>query len=228
MAGYISFALSYHPHFITATPVASRLISADPLAFLKQQVPAYSRSSLGKALFPLSLAFVTNNGTCLKQAFLAAGWQSRTLFSYAHLPAMFQGKGQAADLPLPPLFWNNRLYTQAFVTTVSTAQGDRTLAVFLWETPYHTPDGQLFTGVAEAFSGLRWGLLRQLDPDLDQARNEAVASLRTAGYAARVTETELVPPYVGENLLGQHFFGRGKLDLIVLGNCLSESDTARH
>lgn len=219
LAGYVAFAATYHPRFVTPRTVAIQSVSGDPVAYLKQHLPVFTQSALGKDLIPLSLAFVARDEGCLKRAFLAAGWQPRPVLSLARLPEILQGKGRPEDLPLPPLFWNGRLYTETFLKTIGPHQIPRALTVFLWPTPLRTVDGRLFIGVAEAFTGIRWGLLHQLAPDLDSARNAVVTALRETGLVRSTRLAALVQPFVGESLTGQRFFGHGDIELVSLRAC---------
>jgi len=213
---YVGFAALHQPRFTTPAPVAIQQVTGNPIQFLKTHVPAYTETAFGQRQLPLSLLLIAGDEPALTHAFRASGWQRPEPLSLQGLVNRVKPGHNDTHAPLSPAFWNGRINDLAFEKAVHTGQGRQVVAVQLWETPYAMPQGRVFVAVAKAFSGIRWGILRTIDPDLDAARDAVVASLQSAGLIEKSRLSTFVEAVVGKSLTGSPFFSHGEMQLVVL------------
>lgn len=222
---YVGFAALHQPRFATPAPVAIQQMTGNPIQFLKTRAPAYTETAFGQRQLPLSLLLIAGDESALTQAFRASGWQRPEPLSLQGLVNRLKSGHNDTHAPLPPAFWNDRINDLAFEKAVHVGQDRQVVAVQLWETPYAAPQGKVFVAVAKAFSGTLWGILRTINPDLDAARDAVVASLQSATLIEKTWHSAFVEPVVGETLTGNPYFSRGNIQLVILTNQGSTTDT---
>jgi len=71
-----------------------------------------------------------------------------------------------------------------------------------------------YVGVLRSYTGMYWGLLHRIAPDIDAQR--LLHSFSTAKHPHASCEVKLGKPEIGNYLLGMPFFSNGKLIILRL------------
>jgi hypothetical protein len=74
----------------------------------------------------------------------------------------------------------------------------------------------VFVGTAVLDSGLKWGLLYRIGPDIDAERDAVTRDLLAAGTAASAVLHGFVPPMEGRDTFGDPFSTDGRIALVRL------------
>ena len=134
-------------------------------------------------------------------------WRQRQLLAGAALR-------QSMGTPLAPVFWNGRVNDLAFERPSQGPQGKTLATIRLWHTSFRVEQDRIFVGVAREYTGIRWGILHTVAPDVDAAAERFVESLQALGQQPVACRQPLVPPMVGTYLMGEHFFTLGQVWLL--------------
>lgn len=212
------------------TPAVSttQLLPSQAAAFLAANMPHYVRGSLGTRVQPLSLALLVKDKQTLQRALHRAGWTLADPLSPTSLFQLYRKGLKDLHAPSVPLFWNRHLYTFAYNRPVTTPMSPhnsvhkpaRMLSLVLWQTPYRNRKGyDLWVGIIRGYSGMHWYPARRLSPDLDSARNQAIAGLQKLGCltASKGTPSKEIPwvmPQTGQTFTGDEFFTQGNLSFV--------------
>ncbi|GMQ76312.1 MAG: hypothetical protein BMS9Abin01_1584 [Gammaproteobacteria bacterium] len=213
---YVGFTASYQPRYAAAPAIQTQAVTGELAKFLEQQVPAYTKTALGARQQPIGLAVIARDESTLRAAFSRAGWRDADRPNFSSLAKLIRSGLSDVTAPVAPAFWDGRINDLAFEKGLESPAGKRILAVQLWRTPYETANGSVFVAVVKAFSGIRWGILRSIDPDLDRARDALSESFRVSGLIADARDAQFVPTAVGRTFTGEEFFTRGNLLMLVL------------
>lgn len=169
---------------------------------------------LGEPEQPLAFAVVAPDEQALTARLNRAGWGSANRPGPGNMLRLMREGLNYTTAPVAPAFWNGRINDMAFARPVADTQAGKALAtVRIWRTSFRSGPDQVFVGVTREYTGMRWGLLRKVSPDVDMAAERFVDSL---GQLAAACRQPLVPPLIGTYLLGDRFFTRGQIWLLTL------------
>ncbi len=216
LAWYTCFTLLHPPHFVEPTQPQTVQVNGDIVDYLKQHRPVRTRTLLGGPQQPLSLLIVSPDEQTLRRLFLQSGWRVPAGPGPGAILRLIREGLDDENAPLAPVFWNGRLYDLAFEKRVGNAADKQLLAVQLWRTPLTSPQGFLYVGTTRAFRGMRWHLLRSMDPDMDKARDRVWNTLKQSPLINASRLTPFAATLVGHTPTGQDYFTRGELRLIQL------------
>lgn len=198
---------------ISSSSIA-QLLPPQADSFLVAHLPHYVRSALGGRVQPLSVGLLVGDESALRKALHIDGWTQANPISGAALLRLSREGLNDLQVPSAPLFWSNALYTLAFNRQVQTAKQPEMLSLLLWRTSYRNAAGEtLWVGIVRAYSGMHWYPARRLSPDLDAAREQALAGLQKRGCLASTKRLPWVAPQVGQTFTEDDFFTRGDLVL---------------
>jgi len=210
------------PPVAISTASIAQLLPPQIDGFLATHLPHYVRSALGGRAQPLSVALLAGDETDLRKALHIDGWTQADPIGGAALWRLTRAGLKDLHAPSVPLFWDNALYTLAFNRQVQTTKPPEMLSLLLWRTSYRNAAGEtLWVGIVRAYSGMHWYPARRLSPDLDAAREQALAGLQERGCLASTKRLSWVAPQVGQTFTEDDFFTRGDLILArVNAQCL--------
>ncbi len=203
------------------TPVAASMpapAQSGLAAFLHTHLAPYVYTALGARAQPLSLVLIARNEAALRKVLDAGGWQVASPPGTGALLRLARRGLNDLEAPPAPLFWDGRLYKTAYNRTVKAASGNYELTLVLWRTPYRSPQGWIFAGVVRAYTGMHWYPARRLAPDLDAAREQALAGWQVQGCVAYVHRMPWVGGQAGQSFVDDNFFTRGRLQIIRFSN----------
>lgn len=198
-----------------STASISQLLPLEADSFLAAHLPHYVRGTLGARVQPLSVALLVGDEIGLRKALRIDGWTPASPIGGSALLKLTREGLKDLQAPSVPLFWNNELYTLAYNRYTQTSKQTQMMSLLLWQTPYRNAAGEtLWVGIVRAYSGMHWYPARRLSPDLDAAREQALAGLRERGCLASTKHLSWVAPQVGQTFTEDDFFTRG--DLVFL------------
>ena len=199
-----------------ATPVQEVL----PL-FEKGLLPRYTETPTGNKMEPISLIILTPE-QCFVDAFSRAHWLLADGISLQSAKSMSKAailNREYPTAPITPSFYNALpndfgLEKETDRKSVRSRHHAR-----FWKTEYVTSQGTLFVGTISLDTGLKWGIVHTIAPDIDTERDLLAADLKSSG---NVLKDELIPftkPELGANFLGDPFFTDGKAVFMTLRSC---------
>lgn len=214
--GYGAFAALHQANFVVRGKTATLQVTSELVPFITSHLPEYTVTALGRQQQPLGVVLLARDISSLKDAFKQAGWQQAKQFDGPTVIQFVKKRLKEDHAPLSPAFWNNRINDLAFEMTIPSSRGKQSVTIQIWEIPYRTNQGNIFVAVSKEYNGLRWHILRNLEPDLDAARDRVLQSLEASAAVKTHQLLPFVPAMVGETLTGNNFFTRGQLMIITL------------
>jgi len=220
VAAYVASAWLLPPERMprpAGTPPVTQILPVQPAGSLPQHIPRYVHTALGSRAQPLSIALWAGDRTQTSDMLHAAGWHTASVPNVSAMLRLARKGLDDMQAPAAPLFWDGDLYTLAFNHVGEDGTGPSMLTLALWQTRYRNRDGQtLWVGVVRAYSGLHWHLARRLSPDLDAARDQAVATLTGQHCITSPRTLAWVDPQLGRTAAHDPFFTRGSLLLLTV------------
>lgn len=199
------------PMQVPAPPI-SRPLPPQVDDFLAGHLPHYVHSALGGRVQPLSVVLLVGDEKRLLKALHTDGWVQADPISGAAFWRLAHTGINDLRAPSVPLFWDNELFTLALNKLEETTEKTQMLSLLLWKTSYRNAAGDtLWVGIVRSYSGMHWYPARQLSPDLDAAREQALIGLQKRGCLISSRYLPWVAPQVGQTFSDDEFFTGGEL-----------------
>lgn len=221
-AGLLGYASLHAPPVRTASTPETTTIAPPITAWLKAEGLTHTSSFLGADEQPLSVIFLAPDAATVTERLKRAGWQPATAPSPGSLLRLARHGVDDADAPLAPAFWNGQVNDQSFERANSGDTLPPVATLRLWDTHLRVGRNQVFVGVTRDFSGVRYGLIHEVAPDVDGAAVRLMDSLALPASAA--CRQSLATPGTGHYLLGGEFFTRGDTWIASLGDTVLSAD----
>jgi len=220
-AYYVHTGLGYSPAAYVPPPRPETVVAeADIPGLPDRLLPKYTGNILGDRQQPLSMIVIGQGETKLGEAFAKAGWTRAeplrigTLLKW--IGALASDAGYASA-PVSPSFWDGRVNDHSFEKPTEKGTSRQRHQARFWKADLRTPDGDaVFVGTAVLDSGLKWGLLYRIGPDIDAERDAVLRDLLAAGAAASAGLQGFVPPMKGRDSFGDPFSTDGRIAVILL------------
>lgn len=224
VAGGVGYALT-RP-LAVRTPAAATPVQVDRAlpALLQADALRATTTMLGRPEQPLSFVIVARNEHELSALLRQAGWiaaDSPTPRSLLRLAR--EGLGYTTA-PQAPTLWNDHLNDFAFQQPLQQAAGSALAALRIWRTAFRLGQDEVFVGVAREYTGVRWGIVHMVAPDVDAATERFVRTLESMDPTLRTCRRSFIPALIGTYSMGGRFFTAGQLWLLDAG---TGSDAAR-
>jgi undecaprenyl-diphosphatase len=216
---YVGFAGFYEQTKVPDIPQATSKV-LHPIDVVEKTTLSHTLTVLGTEQEPVNLIFVVPSEETLFSALKKSGWQvtgnSTEAPITSQLSLLLSGQTRGS-LPLSLSFWNNRVQSGNWVQTQAKASYAHSTHLKIWSTDKTLASGErLFVGMTNTVSGLSWKLFPRIDPDLDQARQEAVTSLQNNLLSPPPSCIISIHPESGHNFVGDPFYTDGKLCIVHL------------
>ncbi|MDP3900610.1 MAG: LssY C-terminal domain-containing protein [bacterium] len=217
---YISFALNYHPQLTISLVLPEKIIVSQVDEIFSDNQLKYTETLVGGQQEPLSFIIIADSGQSLVDALNQAGWllaDNITFHSIAREAKAVILKEPYSTAPMRPDFWNSAVHTFGFEkTTDSTTARERHQARF-WQTSYVTANNKIvYVGTASFDTGIKWGLTRRVNPNIDAEREFLFNSLQSSGVRFDFQKKPFVEPMPAQNFTGDLFFTDGEAYIISL------------
>nr|MBP8821648.1 LssY C-terminal domain-containing protein [Brachymonas sp.] len=173
---------------------------------------------------PLAFVIVAPDESALAARLTRSGWLAADKMDTGNMLHLARKGLDYATAPLAPAFWNNEINPLAFERLDRGPQGNVLSTVRIWRTPFRLNQNHVFVGVAREYSGIRWGFMHTVLPDVDAAAERFAKSLEAVEPPLTACQQTLYTPMMGTLLMGGSFFTRGQIWLLDLG---TESDIAQ-
>lgn len=202
-------------------PVAEPLDVPLEAAFASGRLPPYTETLFGRIQQPVSLIVIAENRGALVKAFAGAGWQladrpTLKTVSRAAFAAWFNLEYPTA--PVTPSFWNGQVHELGFQRETSDKSLRERHHARFWFSGFLSADGRrIYLGTASFDDRLKWGLTHHINPNIDAERNFLVEGLRGVAGVKELRRLQLVPPVLGQNMVGDPFFTDGKAVVLEVG-----------
>lgn len=222
--GAIGYATIHKPVFRVPSPEPT--VQTDrPLTDILQ-AGSLSRTTtfLGAPEQPLAFVIVAPDESALAARLTRSGWLAADKMDTGNMLHLARKGLDYATAPLAPAFWNNQINPLAFERLDRGPQGNVLSTVRIWRTPFRLNQNHVFVGVAREYSGIRWGFMHTVLPDVDAAAERFAKSLEAVEPPLTACQQTLYTPMMGTLLMGGSFFTRGQIWLLDLG---TESDIAQ-
>jgi undecaprenyl-diphosphatase len=212
---YIHSGLNYQPTIKTGIKT-ERFIRTDVAdSFDIYHLPRFTESITGVQQQPLNIILVAKNVVTLTYVFTTAGWQSAdqvNLDRVARTLKALLGNESYPTAPLTPLFWNGTINDLGFEKPTPENTVQRRHHVRLWKTDLVTTDNRcVYVGTIGMDTGIKWGLIHKIKPNLDSEREAFKDDLLAGGRVTAYRKIALVSPLSGINFVGDSFFTDGYL-----------------
>lgn len=159
---------------------------------------------------------LARNETILDDSFHAAGWLTVDKTNLKNLTRSVVEGMAYTRAPLAPAFWNSDINSFTFVKPQTLDNKKQINSALIWQTPYRLGSNKIFVAVVRIFDGPHWGLLHNILPDVDAAREQLLQSFEQANYEQKNCTLNFIESGVGNFAGGGHFFTHGKLQVISL------------
>ncbi|HGG05080.1 MAG TPA: hypothetical protein ENK28_06440, partial [Aliiroseovarius sp.] len=172
----------------------------------------------GDVAQPISLILLVPDRATLSSLMTAAGWHeadppSPGNLAHAAITVWFGGSYNTA--PITPAFWQARPHDMGFQRASSADTLRERHHARFWDSGTTSQDGlAIFVGTTSFDDGLKWGLTHHIDPNIDAERDFLVQGLVATGAFSAPETLPLVPPVLGQNLVGDAFFTDGNAILL--------------
>lgn len=223
-AGVLAYAATRSLPVPLAAPEAAIQVDRPLDEILRARKLASTFSLLGTSEQALSFAIVAPSADALSALLRQAGWLPADRLDLKNLLRLAQQGLDYPTAPLAPVLWNDRINDLAFERPLQNAEGKAIETVRLWQTPFSAGAEKVFVGVTRTYTGIRWGIVRTVSPDVDAAAEQFVESLRQTGLPFSLCQRSLSAPMAGSYLLGERFFTRGLLWLLDPGGGVDMPD----
>ncbi|MFB4203448.1 hypothetical protein KBTX_01838 [wastewater metagenome] len=216
-AGFVTYAATRTPP--APVPAAETVIQVNrPLdEMLRARKLTNTSSVLGTPGQPLSFAIVTPGADKLSALLGRAGWLSADSPDPTNLLRLARQGLDYTTAPLAPALWNDRVNDLAFERPIQNSQGKAVVTVRLWQTAFRVGAEPIFVGVARTYTGVRWGVLHTVSPDVDAATERFVESLKHTAQPLTLCQRSLMALMTGSDVMGDRFFTQGQLWLLDPG-----------
>jgi membrane protein DedA with SNARE-associated domain/membrane-associated phospholipid phosphatase len=221
LACYIYSGLSRSPAAYLPPPRAPVVIGAQEVSALPDRLsPKYAENIAGERQQPISILVVARTDAAVSNAFEKAGWTAADPLDVGTalkwLGALVSDASYPSA-PVSPSFWSGRVNSLAFEKATPQRTSRQRHQARFWKSELVEEDGRsIYVGTAVLDSGLKWGLVYRIAPDVDAERDAVRRDLLAAGVAASVDLRAFVPAEIGENSFGDPFFTDGRIALIRL------------
>jgi membrane protein DedA with SNARE-associated domain/membrane-associated phospholipid phosphatase len=232
VAYYVHSGLRYSPAaYVPPPPTATVVSEADITGLPDRLLPKYTGNIVGDRQQPLSMVVFARSDRQLVVAFAKAGWSRADPLRIGTLLKWIGALASDAaypSAPVSPSFWDGRVNDISFEKATAKGTSRQRHQVRLWKADLRTPDGNdVFVGTAVLDSGLKWGLVYRIGPDIDAERDAVRQDLLTAGSAASAVLRRFVPPMEGRNSFGDPFTTDGRIALIPLKRISGDMNEGR-
>jgi len=180
----------------------------------------YTETPAGEKEEPLSFIILARNDEQLIQVFHQAGWlladkvSAHSVIKIARAVLLKQAYPTA---PMTPSFWNLQVNDFGFEKATDANNARQRHHVRFWKTNYIIPDGKhIYVGTASFDSGIQWGVVHKINPDIDAEREFLYEDLKKTKRIVQSQKEQFVEPILGENFFGDPFFTDGKVYIIKL------------
>jgi undecaprenyl-diphosphatase len=217
---YTGFARAYHPP-LSQTPASRKetVVQNVKEIFSDNQLK-YTETPAGEKEEPLSFIIVVRNDAQLIEFFRQAGWllaDKVSVYSVMKIARAVLLKQSYPTAPMTPSFWNSQVNGFGFEKATDANNARQRHHARFWKTNYLTPGGKhIYVGTASFDSGIQWGVVHKINPDIDAEREFLYEDLRKTKRIVQSQKEQFVKPVLGENFFGDPFFTDGKVYIIKL------------
>lgn len=220
LAGWNGYSHSMPRHHL-GVDVPGNIATRIPDLFTSGQAPGTSESIAGTPLEPINLILVAPDAAALKAAMRAAGWSEAEQPGIVSLiRAAFAAWTNQPDrtAPITPYFWNRQPHDFGFQKATDDQTVRKRHHARFWRTRFVTQEGaHIFVGTTSFDTGLIWGVLHSIAPDIDHERDALVADLKSAGQIGESRQTRVSPPHLGKDIAGEPWFTDGNAAVLRIG-----------
>ncbi len=220
IALYTIFSLNYE---IPASPKDSREAAVkvrDAMRIFKTERSKYTESLLGEIQEPLSFIIVTGDDQQFIKIFQQSGWVLADEVSFLNTIKLAYAtfrKMPYPSAPMTPDFWETNVHDFGFEKSTELNSTRTRHHARFWKTNYTVEGGGvIYVGTASFDSGMKWGVVHRINPDIDTEREVLYNDLMAAGNVNKAEKYQFVNPKMGSNFSGDPFFTDGKLYLITV------------
>jgi undecaprenyl-diphosphatase len=217
---YAGFAGAYNPP-LSQTPTSRKetVVQNVKDIFSNNQLK-YTETLAGGKEEPLSFIIVARNDEQLIEFFHQAGWllaDKVSAYSVTKIAKAVLLKQAYPTAPMTPSFWNLQVHDFGFEKATDANNARQRHHARFWRTNYITPSGKhIYVGTASFDSGIKWGIVHRINPDIDAEREFLYEDLRETKLIVQSKKEQFVEPVLGENFFGDPFFTDGKVYIIKL------------
>ncbi|HEY3309235.1 MAG TPA: LssY C-terminal domain-containing protein [Desulfuromonadaceae bacterium] len=223
---FIHSGLHYKPTRNSAESLgATKPVSMDVVSgFDRYRLPRFTESITGKQQEPLNIIVVARDEGSLVSAFKAAGWQPAdpvTIGTVARTVKTLLGNESYPTAPIAPSFWNGKINDFGFEKPTPAHTVRQRHHVRLWKTDLVTTvNSRVFIGTISLDTGMKWGLMHKMKPDIDSEREALFNDLLLGGKVTAYYKNRFVEPLSGRNFAGDIFFTDGNLCVVIIGRLI--------
>jgi len=216
---YVGFSLNYHPP-LASLPIKSAVVVSKSTDIFTTDQMKYTETLIGSKQEPINTIIIAKDDSQVISAFQVAGWtvtDTPAVSSFFSAMKALIAKEPHPSAPISPSFWNAKIQNLSFAKVAGTNWLINARHAKIWRTNFVLNNGNyIFVAMVNANNGFTWGVIPQISPDLDTAREQLYQDLDRAGEIESHQKETLVPPLVGKNFIGDHFFTDGKVYIYSL------------
>lgn len=201
------------------TPAAATPVQVDRALpeMLQAEGLRATTTMLGRPDQPLSFVIVARDEHELSALLRQAGWIAADKPTPRSLLRLAREGLAYTTAPQAPTLWNDHLNEFAFQQPLQQAAGSALAALRIWRTSFRLGQDEVFVGVAREYTGVRWGIVHTVAPDVDAATERFVRTLQTMDPTLTACRRPFIPPLIGTYSMGGSFFTAGQLWLLDTG-----------
>lgn len=220
LLSYPLFAYNYPLPQFNQKEVEERVLAAGPLSVFEDQSLKYTETLLGTKEEPLSFIILAGSDTEVNKLLENSGWQPCervNIFNLYKLAKAGLLKNDYPKAPITPSFWNSKVPDFNFEKSAETKSPGQRYQLRIWKSSFILNDGsRIYLGKVNFSTGFKWGVIHQISPDLDAARENLADNLNNSALLASSEQKDLVAAQSGKNFSGDPFFTDGNLYIFFL------------
>lgn len=217
---YVVFAFYYKNPTILPVVKLKQIEISNVMSIFSTNKLRYSETLLGSTQQPLSFIILAKSDNQLVDLFKDANWYLADRINTDSLIKAMNAtvwKESYRRAPITPDFWNTKINNFGFEKATDSNNIRTRHHSRFWKTNFVTKDGyNIYIGTASFDSGIKWGVVHRIDPDVDSEERFLFNDLNKTGRITGVQKIQFVDPILGKNIFGDLFFTDGELYLFTI------------
>jgi len=217
---YAGFAKGYNPPLSHAPSSRKEIVVENVKNVFSDNQLKYTETPVGEKEEPLSFIIIARNDQQLIKVFRQSGWllaDKVSPYSVMKVAKAVLLKQADPTAPMTPSFWNSQVNDFGFEKATDANNARQRHHARFWKTNYITQSGEhVYVGTASFDSGIQWGLIHKINPDIDTEREFLYEDLSKTKLIVQSQKEQFVDPVLGKNFFGDPFFTDGKVYIIKL------------
>jgi undecaprenyl-diphosphatase len=218
LGSYSFFAYNYQFPDLNRNQLKEEAKIESPMSIFDNQNLKYTETLLGNKQEPIGFIFLAKNEERLFELFQTAGWQAAdkvNIFNIYKLAKADLLNENYSKAPITPSFWDSNVPDFNFVKLTKENSLKNRHQLRIWKSNSVLADGsRLYVGTVNLSKEIKWGVIHQINPDLNAEREFLLADLNSTGRIRKIEIKQLVEVQTGINFSGDVFFTDGEIYIL--------------